>query len=210
MIFDVIQNASTLAPTNRASNDIDVWLSSAVLDLQLGAKGSGSGFTYPTHVKVYHLKCRKNVVAEPTLLFPQGIAEKAANYTLPGTTALINPLSPDTSPFDSGLLCRNFIIKHCTEHVIGPVQSIDLQLRDRREYKINLNELSSQSLATSGFPSLRKCTQGFFVLWQGGLDIQAGGGSLGAATLEYNASANIRFSCPQLQIATAVQAVAYP
>jgi len=89
-------------------------------------------------VTVYTLVARKDSAVTANRLFNNGIVSKNLG-SIPNQTGLgaLTPNQASATPFDSSLLCRSFLITNIKKVQISPGDSIELQMRDRRQHEIS-------------------------------------------------------------------------
>ena len=121
-------------------------------------------------VTVHHCWARKDSNTGPLNLFVDGITNKSFPPLDPTNTIALTSTTLATTPFDSSRFCQVFLIKNTREFRISPGTNITLQLRDRKEYTINSNEVIERNITPNeGFNRvvLSRYTEGYFVFFRG-------------------------------------------
>lgn len=123
--------------------------------------------TYPAYIDLYWYSTRKDCINTPYGLFreglqlttpvggkPPGINEAITPFL--GASSMTVPESFGAVPFMSRPFCQNLIITKVTKHLVAPGQSIEFQVKDRKN-RIFKNTIEQQN---NQFSNLKYVTKG--------------------------------------------------
>lgn len=193
---------STVGPSKEQKLQFD----NATIDLTINADGSNQDVAI---VDVYHIWARKDSSSAIDEAYVSGIVNKQVPPPDPTNTTSITSTALHSTPFDSSVFCRLFLIKSKREFRISPGNNITLQLRDRKEYTISTedylpNYVSSTNLVWNTI--IQKYTEGYAVFYRGAPRPNV---SAAAVTLNCQVTVNYRYRIMSQSIPHAVFTTGY-